>query len=111
MRKNVAFIRGRRLIIFLFVSAAFIRGRRLFEGGVYSREAFIRVITVVYIQTSFHPHPQAVKYLLKPTNHNSEIDNFISATEESRHVFTDRNQLTDRNIYYIVRSEIAKNTQ
>ena len=45
------------------------------------------------------PHPQAVKYLLKPTNHNSEIDNFISATEENRHVFTDRNQLTDGNIY------------
>ncbi len=31
-----AFIRGRRLIIFLLVPAAFIRGRRLFEGGVYS---------------------------------------------------------------------------
>ncbi len=36
MRKNAAFIRGRRLIIFLLVPAAFIRGRRLFEGGVYS---------------------------------------------------------------------------
>ena len=36
MRKSAAFIRGRRLIIFLLVSAAFIRGRRLFEGGVYS---------------------------------------------------------------------------
>ena len=54
---------------------------------------------VIYIQTSFHPHPQAVKYLLKPTNHNSEIENLISATDESRRVFTDRNQLTDRNIY------------
>ena len=41
MRKNAAFIRGRRLIIFLVVPAAFIRGRRLFEGG------FIRVITVI----------------------------------------------------------------
>ena len=45
MRKYAAFIRGRRLIIFLFVSAAiysraaFIRGRR-----------FIRVITVSLIQ-------------------------------------------------------------
>ncbi len=36
MRKSAAFIRGRRLIIFLLVPAAFIRGRRLFEGGVYS---------------------------------------------------------------------------
>ena len=36
MRKSAAFIRGRRLIIFLYVPAAFIRGRRLFEGGVYS---------------------------------------------------------------------------
>ena len=32
----MAFIRGRRLIIFLLAPAAFIRGRRLFEGGVYS---------------------------------------------------------------------------
>ncbi len=29
MRKSAAFIRGRRLIIFLLVTAAFIRGRRL----------------------------------------------------------------------------------
>ena len=36
MRKRAAFIRGRRLIIFLLVPAAFIRGQRLFEGGVYS---------------------------------------------------------------------------
>ena len=35
-RKSAAFIRGRRLIIFLLIAAAFIRGRRLFEGGVYS---------------------------------------------------------------------------
>ena len=34
--KSAAFIRGRRLIIFLLVSAAFIRGRRLLDGGVYS---------------------------------------------------------------------------
>ncbi len=42
MRKNAAFIRGRRLIIFLPVPAAFIRGRRLFEGGVYSRRNYGR---------------------------------------------------------------------
>ena len=33
---RAAFIRGRRLMIFLAVPAAFIRGQRLFEGGVYS---------------------------------------------------------------------------
>ena len=33
-------------MIFLLVPAVFIRGRRLFEGGVYSREAFVRIITV-----------------------------------------------------------------
>ena len=43
MRKSAAFIRGRRLIKFLLVL------RRLFAGGVYSREAFIRVITVITV--------------------------------------------------------------
>ena len=38
--KSVAFIQGRRSITLLLFL------RRLFEGGVYSREAFIRVITV-----------------------------------------------------------------
>ena len=33
-------------MILLLVPAAFIRGRRLFEGGVYSRAAFIRGNTV-----------------------------------------------------------------
>ena len=40
--KSAAFIRGRRLITFLLIL------RRLFEGGVYSSEAFIRVITVFH---------------------------------------------------------------
>ena len=43
MRINAAFIRGRRLITFLFVTEALIRVRRLFEGGVYSRAAFNQV--------------------------------------------------------------------
>ena len=46
---RAAFIRGWRLILFLLVPAAFIRGWRLFEGGVYLREAFIRIITVTLI--------------------------------------------------------------
>lgn len=33
---SAAFIRGRRLMIFLLVSAAFTGGRPLFEEGVYS---------------------------------------------------------------------------
>ena len=43
--KSAAFIRGRRLIIFLLVPAAFIRGRRLFEGGVYSSNYGIYIYT------------------------------------------------------------------
>ena len=51
MRKQyAAFIRERRLIIFLLVSAAFVRGRRLLEGGVYASDYGIR--TNLYIRFS-----------------------------------------------------------
>ncbi len=55
MRKITAFIRGRRLIIFLLVSAAFIRGRRLFEGGVYSSNyGMQRTSLVVGVYCNLH---------------------------------------------------------
>ena len=62
MRKSAAFIRGRRFIIFLLVTAAFIRGRRLFEGGVYSSKYGIltlmqTLINCIKRQDSYNDNP------------------------------------------------------
>ncbi len=78
MRKSTAFIRGRRLIIFLLVPAAFIRGRRLFEGGVYSSNyGTAEGINQLEIKTllNYHSLAQIVK---APTRAQKILDMFIT---------------------------------
>ena len=58
MRKNAAFIRGRRLIIFLLVPAALFRGRRLFRSPYTSENFHIKALQYMLYLCNIDKHVQ-----------------------------------------------------